>query len=275
MNNNLIFDLGFHRGEDTSYYLYKGFQVVAIDADPKLVESGRHKFINELSEKRLVLLNRVIDAWDKRDTFFYISQNSQWSSVHKEIAERKGNPSFPVRLQAVSLPTLMKEYGVPYYCKIDIEGNDIIALRSLSGIQERPLYISVETECIGDKTQWKDRIFDTLEELHALGYNKFKLVDQRTLTVLDFSSFYKGTGISFDPLKTNKEYAKSILGLHGGEEMLFSDVFPDSSGPFGEYLSGEWFDYYRARKLIEFHRHAQRLYSPDIWSFWCDWHATM
>lgn len=36
MNPDLIFDLGMHHGHDSEYYLKKGFQVVAVEANPLL-----------------------------------------------------------------------------------------------------------------------------------------------------------------------------------------------------------------------------------------------
>ena len=38
---DLIYDVGFHHGEDTAYYLKKGFRVVAFEAHPRLAEKGR------------------------------------------------------------------------------------------------------------------------------------------------------------------------------------------------------------------------------------------
>jgi hypothetical protein len=35
---NLIFDMGLHKGEDTDFYLRKGFDVVAFEANPFLIE---------------------------------------------------------------------------------------------------------------------------------------------------------------------------------------------------------------------------------------------
>lgn len=80
---------------------------------------------------------------------------------------------------------MFHEYGTPFYCKIDIEGNDIIALQTMEKVSEKPLYISVETECIGEDEDIAGHELDTLNALYQLGYRKFKLVDQRTLTVLD------------------------------------------------------------------------------------------
>ena len=34
-------DVGFHQGEDTAFYLKKGFRVVAFEAHPRLAENGR------------------------------------------------------------------------------------------------------------------------------------------------------------------------------------------------------------------------------------------
>ena len=35
---NLIYDVGLHLGEDTEYYLKKGFRVIAFEANPELVD---------------------------------------------------------------------------------------------------------------------------------------------------------------------------------------------------------------------------------------------
>ena len=44
----LIYDIGFHKGEDTLFYLLKGYNVVAVDADIELIEEGKSSF-KELS----------------------------------------------------------------------------------------------------------------------------------------------------------------------------------------------------------------------------------
>ena len=38
--SDLVFDLGFHRGEDTGYYLAMGRQVVAVEANADLIDGG-------------------------------------------------------------------------------------------------------------------------------------------------------------------------------------------------------------------------------------------
>ena len=48
---DLIYDVGMHKGEDTDYYLQKGFRVVAFEANPDLVNLCRTRFANAMTEK--------------------------------------------------------------------------------------------------------------------------------------------------------------------------------------------------------------------------------
>ena len=38
MIEDLIYDIGMNHGEDTAYYLSKGFRVIAIEANPGLTD---------------------------------------------------------------------------------------------------------------------------------------------------------------------------------------------------------------------------------------------
>jgi len=55
----LIYDVGMHKGEDTDFYLKKGFDVVGIEADPTLVVGLRERFAKELDSGRTYRSNRA------------------------------------------------------------------------------------------------------------------------------------------------------------------------------------------------------------------------
>ena len=40
MTADLIYDVGMHNGADTAFYLAKGFRVVAVEANPELVQAS-------------------------------------------------------------------------------------------------------------------------------------------------------------------------------------------------------------------------------------------
>ena len=45
----LIFDIGFNNGDDTAHYLTRGFEVLAVEANPELVEAGRKRFADAIA----------------------------------------------------------------------------------------------------------------------------------------------------------------------------------------------------------------------------------
>ena len=64
---DLIYDVGMNNGDDTAYYLSLGFRVVAIDANPELVERAKARFANEIASQRLIILN--VGIADQRGSF--------------------------------------------------------------------------------------------------------------------------------------------------------------------------------------------------------------
>lgn len=277
IKKNLVFDIGFHKGEDTLYYLLKGYNVIAVDADPELVEEWQDVFRKYIESGKLLLLNYVISDKNDVETEFYISSNSVWSSTKASVSSRMCCQVFKKKIKSKRMDYLFQEYGIPFYCKIDIEGNDIVALQTMENVSEMPLYISVETECVGEDEDIGGHELDTLDALYQLGYRKFKLVDQRTLSVLGTDCFYKDIPGRhwFEQIQTNCKYAEEQIELsETSRQKKFTDFFPGSSGPFGEDLAGKWYDYPQSKEILKKHREDKMKLDEPKWSFWCDWHAT-
>ena len=58
--NNLVFDVGLHRGEDTRFYLAKGFDVVAVEAMPDLARRAAEELRDYVDSGQLVIENVAI-----------------------------------------------------------------------------------------------------------------------------------------------------------------------------------------------------------------------
>ena len=264
--NKTIFDIGCHRGEDTGYYLYLGYDVVAVDASPDMVEAVTSMFENEIQAGRLVILNYAITASDNETIELNVSEQSLWTSLRPEVASRLNSGKHQITVQTLRLDTLISTYGTPHYCKVDIEGYDAVAVDALKTVQPLPVYISVETECIGEHEIINDQqALETLVRLHEAGYHHFKLVDQSSLTVLSEKPFY-GT----EKQKGRAEHLMNLKKKHKYDFPL------SATGPFGPDLEGEWVDYSFARELLLLHRRSF-FEQPNVtnFSFWCDWHATV
>jgi len=107
--SNLIFDVGLFDGENTAYYLFRGYNVVAVDANPFAVLKARLRFAKEIVAKRLTLLNVGISRTSGTATF-WISDHPDWSSFDRTIASRDGTAHSSVSVSTVSFSQLLTEY---------------------------------------------------------------------------------------------------------------------------------------------------------------------
>jgi FkbM family methyltransferase len=220
--HDLIFDVGMHRGEDSAYYLRKGFRVVAFEAHPGLVQAARERFAAEVADGRLEIVSGAI-VGDGREsvTFYTHPRMSAWGTVAPSRASRNEvmGRSVEVIVPAVDFARCLRTRGVPHYLKIDIEAADMLCLEALLDVdpEQRPRYVSIEAA----SAAWSElvRQFDLLEEL---GYSRFAIV-QQALIGNRVGSMTRRAGDTVD----------YRFEMH-------------SSGPFGEDLAVPWVNRARA-----------------------------
>lgn len=204
---DVIYDVGANNGDDTAYYLLKGYRVVAVEADPKLADALRTRFAREIDDGRAFILNCAVGAEDGEVTFYVNQNHSILSSLI--LPDTSPDPWKSHRIASRKLSSLVSEYGAPHFIKIDIEGADDIVLADMSGTGIRPEFISVEVHSA-----------IPLCHLGVMGYSKFRLVNCARI------------GKAASPV--------SIRTREGGAR---TRLFPEhSSGPFGEDLNAEWHD---------------------------------
>lgn len=175
MNETLIFDIGFNDGNSSKKFLEKGFTVIGVECNPKVYRKYFNYYINFIHNGSLILVRKCIHHKNGEKIPFYVDKDfSPWGSVNVDIATRERNCRMYL-VETITLKTLFENYGVPIYCKIDIEGSDIIALESLKELEEKPLFISCETECVGKGMHNTISGLEVINKLNELGYTKFFL----------------------------------------------------------------------------------------------------
>ena len=169
MQNELIFDLGLHDGSDTRFYLGKGFRVVALEANPKLVEKAEHTFAREISEGQLILVNRALTKGpDSTTVSFYINtEKDDWSSTSASWAGKEGHDVQEISVKSITVDGMISRFGHPYYIKCDVEGEDRSFIEQISRSKKKPKYLSVE----GGGPYY-------INILETAGYSDFQIVNQ-------------------------------------------------------------------------------------------------
>ena len=230
---DLIYDVGMHKGEDTDYYLKKGFRVVAFEANPELVALGRQRFESAIRAGLLVIVSGAIApaTGGSEVTFYRNRDQTVWGTISEEFAVRNqgfGAPSDTVKVPRVEFSDCLQEFGMPYYLKVDIEGADRCCLEALKNFSVVPNYLSIEV----DKTspQLAASEFDAIE---GLGYDEFCLVQQ----------------VGMERVREPSPVREGLATGHA--------FAAGSSGLFGLDLSGPW---RRRRELAIEYVHIHREY---------------
>ncbi len=229
--NNLIYDVGMHRGEDTDFYLKKGFNVIAFEANPDLVKHCKERFSKEIQIGQLIIVEGAIVDFNTKQNeikktvkFFKNNKVSVWGTVVEDWASRNehlGTSNEVIEVSAINFSEYLQKYGIPYYLKIDIEGMDMVCLKSLLNYEEKPDYISIES----DKLSFK-ALKEEFKVFNQLGYNRFKAVNQANISkqkepkkstqkkYLGYSFLRGATGLFGTDLPGNWKNEKQILNQY-------------------------------------------------------------
>jgi FkbM family methyltransferase len=226
-----------NQGEDTEFYLAKGFHVVAVEANPAMVEAARPRI--EPYAARCVVEAAGIGEEPGTQPFYVNLDNDHWSSFDRAYGTREGTRFEVVEVPCVTLAGLIERHGVPRYMKVDVEGADRMALRQLAALGARPDFLSIEEYGVAG-----------FEDLAACGYTRFNIVPQND----------KSWQVPPQPPREGRFVARGFTGR--------------DSGLFGLELPGPWMKLALARAVFErFVRRADhRAVAPA--GEWYDIHAT-
>jgi FkbM family methyltransferase len=255
---DLVYDVGLHDGADTAYYLQRGLRVVAIEANPAMVEAARVRFAGPLSAGRLTLVPVGVASDRGTAQFWVCDDHTDWSSFDRSVASRGGAKHHAVEVELAPFHALLERYGIPRYCKVDIEGNDHLCLDDLT-TDRRPDYLSVE---FGRG--------EPLAKMVAVGYDRFKIVDQAHFTTV--TSRYEAARTTLPrPVAAAADRVRNrYRGVRRDDDWLFR---PGSSGPLPDRTRGAWLTPDEAREVLERIRASYRSDRRSL-ADWFDIHAT-
>jgi FkbM family methyltransferase len=235
VQSDLIIDAGMNNGDDTEFYLAKGFRVVAVEANPSLVARAKERFASQIAAQRLSVYGVAVSDHDGTVEFFEDTEDDGRSSLSQEYAVQnvtsRGGQWRRIEVPCLRMERILGECGVPYYLKIDIETADRLCLEALKEYRCRPRYVSFELNLANF-----EETFLNLKLLWDLGYRGFKLVNQALHHLVRLPSPPREGG------HVDFRFKKRM------------------SGPFGEETPGRWLTIDEATEKYFWLRKRDRAY---------------
>ncbi|MDO8483125.1 MAG: FkbM family methyltransferase [bacterium] len=163
-NGRLVFDIGANTGVKTKIFNKLGNKVIAVEPQNNLCELLKKEFA---SNRDVVIVHNGISDHEGELTLNISSRYPGFSSFDAEWQKGTKYESFDrkEKVGMITLDTLIERYGLPYYCKIDVEGFEKEVIKGLT--QKIPL-LSFEFHS-SDFGPTKE----CLDLLGKLGYQKF------------------------------------------------------------------------------------------------------
>lgn len=239
VNPRLIADIGASEGNDTQYYLRKGFDVVALEADPVVFASLQKRFADDVTRGAVTLVNRVAAETSGDTVQFWRNTRYQGLSTFDPERAQFREHLVPYTAQTANWNDIIALRGVPYYCKLDIEGGETRFLRSMRGAGVYPNYLSAECHT-----------FEPVALMFELGYRRFKFVNQKLVGEM-------ATIIPDPPLEGNH---------------VPDPDWTHASGPFGRELPDRWLSFQEAAVVFDMIVRLKGFFAV-LMPCWFDCHA--
>lgn len=130
---DLCFDVGANVGNRTAIFLSLKARVVAVEPQPACVQKLKSRFAD-----RITIVPKGLGS-EPGVLPMHISDASTLSTFSKEWINELGSNRFSgyqwketIHVEITTLDQLIAEYGMPHFCKIDVEGYELNVIKGLS-----------------------------------------------------------------------------------------------------------------------------------------------
>lgn len=164
---NLIFDIGANRGSTVARFITVANKVICFEPNPILANNLRSRFAND----SVIVDERGVSNKNGTQTF-KISNADTISTLSEDwVTNSRFTGSYNwdnhIQIETVTLDSIIEQYGIPDYIKIDVEGHEYELLTSFTKFLPDTLFSFEWAE------EQKSKINLTIQHLKKLGYTSF------------------------------------------------------------------------------------------------------
>jgi FkbM family methyltransferase len=165
----LLFDIGANIGTWALNNYTEETKIISVEASPTTFQTLQEN----TSGKNIIALNFAITSSKEEFVDFFDCSANTISTLDESWLKDPRSRFFNQHAyKKISVPTLtidklILEHGIPDILKVDVEGAENIALRSLS--------TQAKIICFEWASEWNEKTFDALNHLVSLGYEKFHI----------------------------------------------------------------------------------------------------
>ena len=158
---DLCFDLGANHGSRTDVFLSLGAKVIAVEPQPECTEELKEKYEGKNAE----VIEAAVSS-KHGEGKLYLCNMDEVSTLSEDFKDYYSKYDYlswkkSINVKLITLDELIAKYGVPEFCKIDVEGWESEVMKGLSS----PLhYLSYEFN-----GPFKVNVIDCIDRLSTLG----------------------------------------------------------------------------------------------------------
>ncbi|MBI3887638.1 FkbM family methyltransferase [Candidatus Microgenomates bacterium] len=166
--DSLVFDIGTNDGDYAESFLELGGRVIGVEPQPIYLEKLQKRFAG--NKQITILPNGIGETKGIKD--FYISSFNSPNSTFSTEFKKNSRYSYRtwdkvIKVHMITFQDLLKQYGTPDFCKIDVEGYEWEVLSTL----KKPL------PCISFEflAEMNDKTFTIINHLDTLGKPRYNV----------------------------------------------------------------------------------------------------